>query len=165
MYDEHRPDVTVMDLMLGQDSGVDAIRSIRAIDPEAKVIVLTMYQSEEDVYRAVEAGAITYLLKDQLSDDLIRTIRDVRAGEPPPLSPQVEARLAQRAGRRSLTPRELQVLKLMAQGMRNKDIAAALGVSEVTAQVHVKHIFHKLQVSDRTSAVHTGILRGLIHIG
>ena len=164
LYTQHRPDITVMDLMLGQDSGVDAIRSIRGIDANARIIVLTMYQGEEDVFRALEAGAITYLLKDQLTDDLIRTIRDVHAGLPSRLSPQVEARLAERASRHSLTPRELQVLGLMSKGMRNRDIAAAIGVTEVTAQVHVKNILHKLEVNDRTSAVHVGILRGLIHI-
>jgi two-component system NarL family response regulator len=164
LYSLHRPDITVMDLMLGQESGVDAIRAIRAIDSNARIVVLTMYQGEEDVFRALEAGAVTYLLKDQLSDDLIRTIREVHAGRPAPLSPQVQARLAERANRHSLTPRELQVLELMSRGLRNRDIAITLGVSEVTAQVHVKNILSKLEVNDRTSAVHVGILRGLLHI-
>lgn len=164
LYSQHKPDITVMDLMLGQDSGVDAIRGIRSIDANARIIVLTMYQGEEDVFRALEAGAVTYLLKDQLSDDLIRTIREVHAGHPSRLPPQVEARLAERASRHSLTPRELQVLELMSRGMRNRDIATSLGVSEVTAQVHVKNILHKLEVNDRTSAVHVGIVRGLVHI-
>jgi two-component system NarL family response regulator len=164
LYSQHRPDITMMDLMLGRDSGVDAIKAIRAIDGNARIIVLTMYQGEEDVFRALEAGASTYLLKDQLSDELIRTIREVHAGQPSRLSPQVEARLADRANRHSLTPRELQVLELMSRGLRNRDIAVTLGVSEVTAQVHVKNILHKLEVNDRTSAVHVGILRGLLHI-
>jgi two-component system NarL family response regulator len=164
LYSLHRPDITVMDLMLGQESGVDAIRGIRSVDMNARIVVLTMYQGEEDVFRALEAGAVTYLLKDQLSDDLIRTIREVHAGHPAQLSPQVQARLAERANRHSLTPRELQVLELMSRGMRNRDIATTLGVSEVTAQVHVKNILSKLEVNDRTSAVHVGILRGLLHI-
>jgi two-component system NarL family response regulator len=165
-FTEHRPDIVIMDLRLGQNErGVDAIRAIREIDADARIIVLTMYQGEEDVYRSIEAGAATYLLKDTLADDLIRTIRDVHQGQPPRLSPQVEARLAERAARPSLTPRELEVLTLMSRGLRNKEIATSLGVSAVTAQVHVKNILNKLKVNDRTSAVHVGILRGIIHIG
>ncbi len=164
LYTQFRPDVTVMDLRLGRESGVDAIRSIRVVDPNARIVVLTMYQGEEDVFRSLEAGAATYLLKDQLSDDLIRTIRQVHAGLPSQLPPQVQARLAERAHRHSLTPRELQVLELMSRGLKNREIGTALGVSEVTAQVHVKNILHKLEVNDRTSAVHVGIRRGLLHI-
>jgi len=164
-FTELRPDITIMDLMLGQESGVDVIRAIRSVDPAARIIVLTMYQGEEDVFRALEAGATTYLLKDQLADDLLKTIRDVHLGKRPTLPPQVEAKLAERAGRPTLTPRELQVLELLGRGLRNKEIAASLGVTEVTAQVHVKNILGKLGVNDRTSAVHVGLLRGLIHIG
>ena len=163
MFDQHRPDVTLMDLQLGAMSGVEATRAIRRLSPDARVVVLTMYQGDEDIHRALEAGAYTYLLKDTLSDDLIRVVRDVHHGEHP-VSPDVQARLAERAGRPTLTPREIQVVELVSQGMRNKEIAASLGISEETAQVHVKNILSKLSVNDRTAAVNVAIRRGIMHI-
>ena len=122
-----------------------------------------MYSGDEDIYRALEAGAVTYLLKDTLSDDLIQVVRDVHDGKQP-LGADVEARLAERATRPHLTPREVQVVELIAQGMRNKEIAAALGISEETAQVHVKNILSKLKVKDRTAAVSVALRRGIIHL-
>jgi DNA-binding NarL/FixJ family response regulator len=157
------PDVTLMDLQLGSMSGVEAIRAIKSQDEAARIVVLTMYSGDEDIYRALEAGAVTYLLKDTLSDDLIRVVRDVHEGKQP-ISPHVEARLAERAARPHLTPREVQVIELIAQGMRNKEIAATLGISEETAQVHVKNILSKLKVKDRTAAVSVALRRGIIHI-
>ena len=163
LFRRHRPDVTLMDLQLGGMSGVDAIRIIRREHPEARIVVLTMFQGDEDIFRALQAGAATYLLKDTLSDDLIRVIRDVHAGKQPVL-PAVEARLAERAAGPTLTPREVQVVGLIAEGMRNKEIAAALGISDETVQVHVKSIFWKLKVKDRSAAMNVALRRGIIHL-
>lgn len=163
LFRQHHPDVTLMDLQLGSVSGIEAIRAIRREDASARVVVLTMYQGDEDIYRALEAGAVTYLLKDMLSDDLIRVVRDVHAGKQP-IMPDVEARLAERASKSTLTRREVQVIELVSQGMRNKEIAAALGIGEETAQVHVKNILAKLQVQDRTAAINVALRRGFIHI-
>ena len=163
LFRQHQPDVTLMDLQLGAMSGVEAIRAIKAQAEDARIVVLTMYSGDEDIYRALEAGAVTYLLKDTLSDDLIRVVRDVHDGKQP-LGADVEARLAERAARPHLTPREVQVVELIAQGMRNKEIAAALGISEETAQVHVKNILSKLKVKDRTAAVSVALRRGIIHL-
>ena len=163
LYRRHRPDVTLMDLQLGAMTGLEAIRAIRQHEPAARIVVLTMYQGDEDIYRALNAGAVTYLLKDTLSDDLVRVIREVHHGTHT-LSPDVTARLAERAAKPALTSREVQVIELVAQGMRNKEIAAALGISEETAQVHVKNILGKLDVKDRTAAVNVALRRGIIHI-
>jgi DNA-binding NarL/FixJ family response regulator len=163
LFQRCRPDVTLMDLQLRSMSGVEAIRAIRRQDEDARIVVLTMYSGDEDIHRALEAGATTYLLKDTLSDDLIRVVREVHEGKQP-IGADVEARLAERAGRPRLTSREVQVLELIAQGMRNKEIAAALGISEETAQVHVKNILSKLKVKDRTAAVNVALRRGIIHL-
>jgi len=163
LFQRCRPDVTLMDLQLRSMSGVEAIRAIRRHDEDARIVVLTMYSGDEDIHRALEAGAATYLLKDTLSDDLIRVVREVHEGKQP-IGADVEARLAERAGRPRLTSREVQVLELIAQGMRNKEIAAALGISEETAQVHVKNILAKLKVKDRTAAVNVALRRGIIHL-
>jgi DNA-binding NarL/FixJ family response regulator len=163
LFRRHLPDVTLMDLQLGAMGGVDAIRAIRREHPDARIIVLTMFQGDEDIFRALQAGATTYLLKDTLSDDLIRVIRDVHAGRQP-VRPEVEARLAERAAGPTLTPREIQVVGLIAEGMRNKEIAAALGISDETVQVHVKSIFWKLKVKDRSAAMNVALRRGIIHL-
>ena len=162
LFQRHHPSVTLMDLQLGRMSGVETIRAIRRLDKNARIVVLTMYQGDEDIYRAVEAGAATYLLKDMLSDDLIRVVREVHAGERP-VSPSVQALLSERAGRPTLTPREVQVVELIAQGMRNKEIAISLGISEETAQVHVRNILAKLKVQDRTAVIQVAVRRGIIH--
>ena len=160
-----RPDITLMDLRLGTMSGVDAIRRVRAIEPAARIIVLTMYNGDEDVYQALDAGATTYLLKDMLTDDLIRVIRDVKDGRQPPVSSTVQARLNERAVRPELTRREVEVLQLISQGMQNKEIATSLGISDATTQVHVKNILAKLDVPHGTAAVNVALRRGLVHIG
>jgi two-component system NarL family response regulator len=144
-------------------SGRQAIDEIRRADPAARIIVLTMYDGDEDIFRALHAGAVTYLLKDTLSDDLIRVVREVHSGERPIL-PDVEARLAERSTHPTLTPRETEVMELMMQGLRNKEIAPSLGISEGTVQVHIKSIFAKLNVSDRTAAVKVALQRGIVHI-
>ena len=162
-FKRHLPDITLMDLRLGGRSGIDAIREIRQDHPTARIVVLTMYQGDEDIHRALSAGAATYLLKDALSDDLIRVVREVHAGGRP-MALDVRARLDKRAARPTLTPREIQVLQLVSQGKRNKEIAAILGLSEDTVPVHVKNIFAKLRVNERTAAVNVALRRGIIHI-
>ena len=159
----HRPDITLMDLRLGSMSGLDAIRAIRREEPAARLIVLTMYGGDEDIHQALAAGAATYLLKDTLSDDLIRTVREVHDGGQP-IGDDVRARLSERAGQPSLTPREIEVLKLVAQGHRNKEIATLLRLSEETVPVHLKNIFAKLKVNERTAAVNVALRRGIVHI-
>ena len=162
-FKRHLPDITLMDLRLGGKSGIDAIREIRTEYPTARIVVLTMSQGDEDIHRALSAGAATYLLKDTLSDDLIRVVREVHAGGNP-MAPDVRARLDERAAHPTLTPREIQVLQLVSQGKRNKEIAAILGLSEDTVPVHVKNIFAKLRVNERTAAVNIALRRGIIHI-
>jgi DNA-binding NarL/FixJ family response regulator len=159
----HGPDVTLMDLRLGGMSGLDAIRAIRREEPAARVVVLTMYQGDEDIHQALAAGAATYLLKDTISDDLIRTIREVHAGGQP-MDPEVKARLSERAAQPHLTPREIEVLNLVAKGHRNKEIAALLRISDETVPVHLKNIFAKLRVNERTAAVNVALRRGIVHI-
>jgi len=162
-FKRHQPDVTLMDLQLGAMSGLDAIKVIRREHPTARIVVLTMYRGDEDIHKALAAGAATYLLKDTLSDDLIRIVRQVHAGERP-MGAVVKAKLDERATQPALTPREIQVIGLVAQGGRNKEIAGTLGISEETVQVHLKNIFHKLKVNERTAAVNVALRRGIVHI-
>lgn len=163
LFASHRPDVTLLDLQLPVVSGLDALRAIRQIDAEARVVVLTMYEGEEDIHRALQAGAATYLLKGTLSDDLVRIVREVHAGERP-IPPDVAAKLAARVPRSALTAREIEVITLMATGMQNKEIAAALRISNETVRLHAKNIFAKLHVPDRTAAVTDALRRGIIHL-
>jgi two-component system, NarL family, response regulator len=163
LYRACRPDVTLMDLRLGKMSGVEAIKAIRKEHPTARIVVLTMYEGDEDIYRAHEAGATTYLLKDTLSSDLIRVVRQVHAGERP-VVPLVQARLRERAAGPTLTSREIEVLQLISEGMRNKEVGATLGITEGTVQIHVKNIFGKLNVNDRTAAVQIAVRRGLVQM-
>ena len=163
LHRQHRPDVTLMDLRLQAMSGVDAIRMIRRYDPAARIIVLTMSRGDEDIYRALQAGAATYLLKDTAFEDLTRIIREVHAGRTPEASAEVKAQLAGRAERPALTSRELQVLELIRTGLRNREIAASLNISEETVQSHVKSILSKLEVRDRTGAIDIALRRGIIH--
>jgi two-component system, NarL family, response regulator len=162
LFRAQRPDVTLMDLQLPDMSGVDAIRMIRHVDPEARIIVLTMYQGDEDIYRAFQAGIATYLLKDILADELVLAIRDVHAGRRP-IGPKVEARLIERSAHETLTKREIEIIDLMLRGLRNKEIAASLNISEETVKVHVKNILAKLEVNDRTAAVNVALRRGIVH--
>ena len=163
VFKRERPDVTLMDLQLPTMSGLEAIHAIRREDADARIIVLTMYQGDEDIHRALAAGATTYLLKDTLSDDLIRFVREVHAGRRP-IRADVKARLDERATQPTLTPREVQVMELVSDGRRNKEIAVLLGISEETVQVHLKNIFAKLKVGERTAAVNVAIRRGIVHI-
>ncbi len=159
----HRPDVTLMDLQLPTMNGLQAISAIRRAEPDARIVVLTMYHGDEDIHRALEAGARGYLLKDTLPDDLIRVIREVHAGKRS-IPPEIAAALEQRASQPVLTFRESQVLELLATGKRNKEIAASLGISGDTASAHIKSIFVKFNVHDRTAALAEALRRGIIHI-
>jgi DNA-binding NarL/FixJ family response regulator len=152
-----------MDLRLHGLSGTEAIEQIRQVHADARIVVLTMFDGDEDIHRALQAGAATYLLKDTLSDDLIRVVREVHSGKRP-VPADVEARLAERLAHPTLTPREVDVIELVTQGLRNKEIAASLGISEFTVQVHVKSIFAKFGVSDRTAAVKVALRRGIVHL-
>jgi two-component system NarL family response regulator len=162
-FRQHQPDVTLMDLRMPDMDGVEAIRTIRAEFPSAKIIVLSTYQGDEDIYRALEAGAVTYLLKDTLAEKMIGVIREV-AGGGRPIPPEVAQRLSERMFQAALTAREIEVLRLVAKGMRNKEIAAELKISDETAQGHVKNILAKLSVHDRTEAVAVAIRRGFVHL-
>ena len=163
-FQKHKPDVTLMDLNLPSMNGHEAIKAIRRLQPDARIVVLTMYYGDEDVYRAIAAGVMGYILKDTVPDDLIHVIREVHAGRRS-VPPEIEAVLDARAMQPSLTQREFQVLQLLATGKRNKEIASALGISADTTNAHVKSIFQKFNVHDRTAALAEAIRRGIIHIG
>jgi two-component system NarL family response regulator len=163
LYRQHQPDVALMDLKMPEMGGVDAIRAIRAEFPSAKIVVLSTYEGDEDIYRAMQAGAVTYLLKDTLSERMMAVIREVAAGGRP-IQPEVARKLTDRMFQPGLTQREVQVLQLVARGMRNKEVAAELHISEETAQGHVKNILAKLGVHDRTEAVTVAIRRGIVHL-
>jgi two-component system, NarL family, response regulator len=152
-YKRHRPDVVLMDLQLPAMSGFEAIRAIRHEDAGARIVVLTMYQGDDDVNRAFEAGAAAYLLKDTPADNLVHTIREVHAGK-----------TSATPTSRTLSTREDQVMQLIAIGLRNKEISGRLGISEDTVQAHVKSIFTKLHVHDRTAALAIAIKRGIVHL-
>ena len=162
-FEQHEPDVVIMDLQLPDMPGVAAIREIRRLHPDARIVVLSMYNGDEDVHRAIAVGASTYLIKGSPSEDLIRTVREVHSGHRP-IRPEVQARLDQRAALPALTQREVDVLELVAKGKRNKEIAAELAISERTLDVHLKHVFTKLGVHDRTAAVYVALRRGIIHL-
>jgi DNA-binding NarL/FixJ family response regulator len=164
LFRANRPDVTIMDLNLTPEmTGTQAIQKIRSEFPQARFIVLSAYKGDEDIFRALEAGAITYLLKDRLGDDLITIIRQVHGGARP-MPEEVGRKLADRIHLQTLTPREVEVLELVAKGLRTKEIAAALFVSEDTVQGHIKNIFSKLNVHDRSEAVTVAIRRGILRI-
>ena len=162
-FREHRPDVTLLDLRMPVMEGVEAVRRIRDIDSQARVIVLTTYDADEDIARALQAGAKAYVLKDISADALIECIHDVLAGKTY-VAPSVAAKLAERVTRIQLTPRELSTLRLMADGKANKEIAADLGISERTVKTHLGHLFEKLGVTSRTEAVKIATRRGLVRL-
>lgn len=163
LFEQHLPDITLMDLNLPGMSGLETIRAIRRLDGNARIVVLTMYDGDEDIYNALEAGATTYLLKGTLSSYLIRIIREVHVGKKP-IPPDVAEQLASRIRQMTLSKREIQVVTLMAKGLRNKEIATSLQLSEETVRNHAKSIFAKLNVADRTAAVTVSLRRGIIHI-
>jgi DNA-binding NarL/FixJ family response regulator len=159
----HRPDITLMDLMMPEMNGLDAIIAIRAEDAEARIIVLTTYLGDVQVLRALKAGARGYLLKNSLYKELLETIRAVQAGKKS-LSPEACLQLAEHSTDESLTPTEIRVLGLIAQGNANKEIAARFSVSEGTIKAQVRSILSKLGARDRTHAAMIALKRGIIDI-
>jgi DNA-binding NarL/FixJ family response regulator len=163
-YRTHRPDVVLLDLRLPDTTGAALIEALRALDPAARIIVLTSYDAGEDVYQAVRAGAQAYLLKGTFPDGILEAaIRRVHAGEQV-IPADVAARLAQRVSESSLTPREIEVLELVAKGLSNKEIGGVLRTSAGTVKTHLKRIFVKLGVTDRTEAALTAVQRGLVSL-
>lgn len=163
LFQRHKPDVTIMDLRLPGVSGFEAIEAIRRHSPTARILVLSNYEGSEDVYRALQSGALAYLTKDVGKEELIEAILTVHAGKRY-LPPAVAALLAGRLPGSDLTDRETDVLKLLARGMSNKDIGDRLGIAENTVRIHVSRILDKLGAADRTQAVLTAIQRGLVHV-
>ena len=160
-FHKHRPDITLMDLRMPRLSGVEAIQRIRMDTPQARFIVLTTYDGDEDIYRALKAGARAYLLKGMTSEDLVTTIRAVHAGKSH-IPPAIAEKLAERMGTEDLTPREFDVLKEIVDGKSNKEIATALNVSEATVKTHINSLLGKLGVTDRTQAATAAIQRGIV---
>lgn len=163
LFREHHPDVTLMDLRLPQMSGVEAITAIRKEQPQARVIVLTTFDGDEDIYRALQAGAKGYLLKDMFGDELMDAIRAVHAGKTR-IPAEIAERLAERMGGQDLTEREMEVLREVAGGLSNKEIGNKLFISEATVKTHLNNILSKMGVADRTQAVTSAIQRGIIHL-
>lgn len=163
LFREHRPDITLMDLQMPDMSGIDAMSSIRGEFPDARIIVLTTHAGDVQVSRALKAGARGYLLKGSLRKELLDTIRAVQAGQRR-LSSEVAAEVAEHATDDALTPREIDVLRLVAGGNANKEIAAQLSLTEETVKSHVRNILAKLGASDRTHAVAIGLRRGFIQL-
>ena len=162
-FERYHPDVTLLDLRMPVMEGVEVVRRIRERDPRARVIVLTTYDTDDEIERALKAGAKAYVLKDISADDLVSCIRDVLAGKTY-LAPAAAAKLAEGVTRVQLTPREMATLKLLADGKANKEIAATLGISERTVKTHLAHLFGKLGVTSRTEAVKIATRRGLVRL-
>jgi DNA-binding NarL/FixJ family response regulator len=163
LYRQLHPDITLMDLQLPKLSGVEAIRRIRAEDSAARFIVLTTFDGDEDIYRALEAGAKAYLLKGMTVEELTATIRAVHAGKTR-LASAIAEKLAERMSGQALTARELTVLERIVAGRSNKEIASDLDISEATVKTHVNNLLGKLGVSDRTHAATVALQRGIVHL-
>jgi DNA-binding NarL/FixJ family response regulator len=162
-FREHRPDVTLMDLRLPDISGIDAMVAIRTEFADARIIMLTTFEGDVEIRRALQAGAAGYMLKTTPRRQLVEVVRKVHAGKKH-IPPEIAAQLAEHMSDESLSKREVDVLQKIAGGNRNSDIAALLFISEETVKGHVKHIMDKLGASDRTEAVAIGIRRGIIHL-
>jgi DNA-binding NarL/FixJ family response regulator len=162
-FRQHQPDVTLMDLRLPDMSGIDTMIAIRAEFPEARIIMLTTFQGDVEIQRALEAGARGYLLKSMPPKEMVEVIRQVHAGKKR-IPSEIVAHLAEHLGEEDLTSRELEVLRHIAGGNRNRDIAERLFVAEETVKVHVKHIMDKLGAKDRTEAVAIAVRRGIIQL-
>ncbi len=162
-FREHRPDVTLMDLRLPDLSGIDAMIAIRAEFPEARIIMLTTFEGDVEIQRALQAGARGYLLKNMPPSELVQVIRHVHAGKKR-IPPEVAAHLAEHMSDEDLTTREIDVLRRIAGGNRNRDIAELLFISEETVKVHIKHIMDKLGAKDRTQAIAIAVRRGIIQL-
>jgi DNA-binding NarL/FixJ family response regulator len=162
-YRKHRPDVTLMDLRLPDKSGIEAMIAVRAEFPEARVIMLTTFDGDVEIQRALEAGARGYMLKSMPPKELVEVIRQVHAGKKR-IPAQLAAQLAEHLSDEDLTAREIEVLNQIAGGNRNRDIAEKLFITEETVKVHIKHIMDKLGANDRTQAVAIGVRRGIIEL-
>ena len=162
-FEQYHPDVILLDLRMPVMEGVEAVRRIRERDPRARVIVLTTYDTDDEISRALKAGAKAYVLKDIAADELVRCIRAVLAGTTY-LAPAAAAKLADGVMHVQLTPRELAALRLMADGKANKEIAHELGISARTVKTHLGHLFEKLGVASRTEAVKVATRRGLVRL-
>jgi len=162
-YREHRPDVTLMDLRLPDLSGIDVMIAIRTEFPDARVVMLTTFEGDVEIQRALQAGARGYLLKNMPPSEILDVIRQVHAGKKR-VPPQVAAQIAEHMSDEDLTAREVEVLRKIAGGNRNKDIAEILFISEETVKVHIKHIMDKLGAKDRTQAIAIAVRRGIIEL-
>ena len=162
-FRKYRPDITLMDLRLPDMSGTDALVAIRGEFPEARIVMLTTFEGDAEIHRALKAGARGYLLKTMPPGELVEVIRQVYAGKKP-IPPQVAARLAEHFSDDALSGREVEVLQQVAGGNRNREIAERLFISEETVKVHIKHIMDKLGAKDRTEAVVIAVRRGIIHL-
>ena len=160
-FRKHQPDVTLVDLRLPKLGGVEVIQRVRSETPNARFVVLTTYDGDEDIYRALKSGAKAYLLKGMTSEELIRTIREVAAGRSH-IPTAIAERLAERMGTEDLTPREADVLEQIVNGKSNKEIATELDISEATVKTHINSLLSKLGVTDRTQAATAAIRRGLV---
>ena len=160
-FNRLKPDVTLMDLRLGVTSGLSAIQAIKRGAPDARIIVLTMYASDEDIHQALAAGAMGYLFKSVVEDELVDAIREINSGRRY-LPKSVAARLSEHKTGAHLTRREDEILELLGKGMGNRELGQVLGVSEDTIKTHLKSLFRKLEVSDRAEAVREGLRRGFI---
>lgn len=164
MWEKTRPDITLMDLALECGAGgVEAIRQIRHCAPSAKIVVFSAVAADEDVYQALQSGAATFLTKDTPDEELVRTIRAVHSGGRP-IPPDIARTLADRLTQSQLTAREIEVLTLVAEGLRNKEIGATLAITEETVQGHMKHILSKMGVNDRTRAAVVAMQRGIVRL-
>ena len=162
-FERHAPDVTLLDLRMPVMEGVEAVRQIRERDPRARVIVLTTYDTDDEISQALKAGAKAYVLKDIAAEDLVGCIRDVLAGKTY-IAPAAAAKLAEGVTRVQLTPREMATLRLLADGKANKEIASELDISERTVKTHLAHLFEKLGVTSRTEAIKVATRRGLVRL-
>jgi len=162
-FREHQPDVTLMDLRLPDISGIDAMIAIRSEFPEARIVMLTTFEGDVEIQRSLEVGARGYLLKSMPPKDLVEAIRQVHGGKKR-IPPELAAQLAEHLGDEALTDREVEVLRHIAGGNRNRDIADRLFISEETVKVHIKHIMEKLGAADRTQAVAIAVRRGIIQL-
>ena len=162
-FRKHKPDITLMDLRLPDMSGIDAMIAIRTEFPDARIIVLTTYETDIEIQRALTAGARSYLLKSMPPKDMLDTIRQVHAGKKR-IPPEIAAQLAEHLSEEALSEREVEVLQLVMAGNRNRDIANRLFISEETVKAHLKHIMEKLGASDRTQAITIAARRGIIQL-
>jgi DNA-binding NarL/FixJ family response regulator len=163
LFRKHLPDVTLMDLRLPDMSGIDTLIAIRNEFPEARIIMLTTFEGDVEIHRALEAGARGYLLKNMPPSEILDVIRQVHSGKKR-IPAAIASHLAEHMGEETLTEREVEVLRAVADGNRNRDIAEKLFISEETVKVHIKHIMEKLAASDRTQAVSIALRRGIIQL-